>query len=272
MLRRIGLSISLLVTMVIAVPLVSSTAHNLRANFASRSRRHRRHSRAWWRRHRAMMRRRQAMIARRRALIAATKSENAGMNQTNTLENHVVLPTLPALPSDLYRDGKLALQLPSDWTPAATLNGASTFRITAPNGMPEAHATLAVVAPARNSEAIGREQRNTVGGASFTELRRGVIDKMFTAGGWVVNDRQREIGGRRVFEVIAQTPSSTGKPEQVWNFYFTEVNGRVYALTTQSSSVVTEKLASDAERFLGAFSVTEGNKSNGVKSSPIAIR
>ena len=81
-----------------------------------------------------------------------------------------------------------------------------------------------------------------VGGASFTELRRIVIDKMISAGGWVVNDRQREIGGRRVFEVIAQTPSTNGKPDQVWNFYFAEVDGEFTRLTTRTRRQPTTKL------------------------------
>jgi hypothetical protein len=95
-----------------------------------------------------------------------------------------------------------------------------------------------------------------VGGASFTDLRRSVIDRMISAGGWVVNDRQREIGGRKVFEVVAQTPASNGKPDQVWNFYFTEVNGRVYSLTTRSAGA-NEKVGADAEKFLGTFAPTD---------------
>lgn len=95
-----------------------------------------------------------------------------------------------------------------------------------------------------------------VGGATFTDLRRSVIDRMISAGGWVVNDRQREISGRRVFEVIAQTPSSDGKPDQVWNFYFAEVNGQVYSLTTRTVGS-NDKVTADAEKFISAFSPTE---------------
>ena len=212
------------------------------------------------------------MIARRRALIAAIRNGNRFAIQPTALENHAVEASATALPNDLYRDGKLTLELPNDWAQAATINGGPTFRIASKNGMPEAHATLTVVASVRTTEAIGREQRNMVGGTSFAELRGTVIDKMINAGGWVVNDRQREIRGRRVFEVIAQTPSNNGKPEQVWNFYFTEVNGRVYSLATQGSGNTTEKLASDAEKFLGAFLPSDGNKSNVGKTSPIGIR
>ena len=93
-----------------------------------------------------------------------------------------------------------------------------------------------------------------LGGVAFTDLRRTVIDKMISAGGWVVNDRQREIGGHRVFEVIAQTPANSNtKSDQVWNFYFTEIDGRVYSLTTRSAGGATEKVAADAERFITTF-------------------
>ena len=152
------------------------------------------------------------------------------------------------------------MPLPSGWSAAATTKGASSFRIAPPNGVAEGQATLAVVAvaPANAEQVIGREQRRMLGGLSFTDLRRSVIDRMISAGGWVVNDRQREMGGHRVFEVIAQTPAtSDGKPEQLWNFYFTEVNGRVYSLTTRTTGGLTEKLAGDAEKFLSDFRPTE---------------
>jgi hypothetical protein len=116
---------------------------------------------------------------------------------------------------------------------------------------------LAVVAltPAANAiQPLPSEQRKMLGGVAFTDLRRTVIDKMINAGGWVVNDRQRDIGGHRVFEVIAQTPAnSETKSDQVWNFYFTEVNGRVYSLTTRSVSGANEKVAADAEQFITTF-------------------
>jgi hypothetical protein len=171
-------------------------------------------------------------------------------------DNHAALPTAMALPEGVYRDGAFAIPLPEGWSPGSTANGASSFRITPPSGMPEANATLAVAVPAsaNGNQPIGREQRNMLGAASFSDLRRTVIDRMISAGGWVVNDRQRDIHGRRVFQVVAQTPAtSDGKPEQVWNFYFTEIDGRIYSLTTHTAGTFTEKLAADAELFLSNF-------------------
>ena len=255
MLRRIAIGLCLLATLVVMIPLVTSTAHNLRAQFSAASHR-RRHSRAWWRRHRAMLRRRQAMLARRRARRALMLARRNGIPPTEakvagnhaTLPTTLTLPTAPAMASN-------TLALPNGWAPVASTSAGSSFRI-APAAGPEASATLTVVAPTTGSQPFGREQKKLVGGASFTELRRSVIDRMVSAGGWVVNDRQREISGRRVFEVIAQTPSSDGKPDQVWNFYFAEVDGKVYALTTRTAGK-NDKVAADAEKFISAFSPAE---------------
>src|SRR5581483_2266992 len=247
MLRRIGLLVCLLVTVVVLLPFATSTAHNLRSQISSRSHRYHHHSRAWWRRHRAMLRRRQAMIARRRAL-QARYGFSTPVAQPKVAENHVTMPSALALPENILREGNFAMPLPNNWSTASVGKNGSSFRITPPDGAPEAQANLAVVAVApANVQPIPSEQRKMLGGVMFTDLRRTVIDKMITTGGWVVNDRQREIGGHRVFEVIAQTPASNdGKPEQVWNYYFTEINGRVYSLVTRSANASNQKISADA--------------------------
>jgi hypothetical protein len=170
--------------------------------------------------------------------------------------NHVALPSALSFPESVYRAGSLTLPLPDGWKPAVNSKSSSVFRIVAPNGMPTGNATLSVVAivPANVNQPIGREQRRMLGGVSFTDLRRTVIDRMIGAGGWVVNDRVREIGGRRVFQVIAQTPASTpGTSEQIWNVYFTEIDGRVYSLTTRAGGDLSDKLTADAEKFISSF-------------------
>jgi hypothetical protein len=262
MLRRIGLSLGLLVSIVVMLPFATSTAHNLRSQLAARSHRFHHHSRGWWRRHRAQIRRRQAMLARRR-LEANSRTGSVTAAPTKASDNHAALPGALAFPEGVYRDGALSMSLPNGWSAGSTTKGASSFRIAPPNGMPEAQATFAVVAvaPVNVDRVIGREQRKMLGGVPFADLRRSVIDRMISSGGWVVNDRQREIGGHRVFEVIAQTPAtSDGKPEQMWNYYFTEINGRVYSLTTRTTGGLTQKIAGDAEKFLSDFRPTGVSK------------
>jgi hypothetical protein len=260
MFRRIALSLGLLVSVVVLLPFATSTAHNLRSQFTNSHRFHH-HSRAWWRRHRAMLRRRQAMIARRRALQAQSQQTAAQWAEPKSADNHASLTGAFALPENVYRDGAFAMPLPNNWAAAASNRGSSSFRIVPADGTPEGQATLAVVAISSAANAVQplpSEQRKLLGGVAFTDLRRSVIDKMITAGGWVVNDRQRQIAGHKVFEVIAQTPASPdGKPEQVWNFYFTEVNGRVYSLTTRAASSGNQRVTAGAEQFLTTFQPVE---------------
>ena len=265
MLRRLALLLGLVISIVVLLPFATSTAHNLRSTFTSRSHRFHHHSRKWWRHHRAMLRRRQAAIARRRALQAALRN-NPAMSSPDgrQVANHAALPGALSLPESVYSNGAFAMPLPTDWSASSTNKDGSSFRIDPPNGASEAQASLAVVALAPSANAVQplpSEQRKMLGGVAFTDLRRTVIDKMINAGGWVVNDRQREIGGHKVFEVIAQTPAnSQTKSDQVWNFYFTEVNGRVYSLTTRSAAGATSKVAADAEQFLSTFRPVEPKK------------
>lgn len=180
--------------------------------------------------------------------------------ETETADNHVALPGSLSFPENVYRDGAFITPLPNNWFATSPSRGSSNFRIALQNGMPEAQAALAVVAaaPPKSFQPLPSEQKKMLGGVAFTDLRRTVIDKMITTGGWVVNDRQREIGGHRVYEVIAQTPAtSDGKSEQVWNYYFTEINGRVYSLSTRAANAANQKVASDAEQFLSTFRPTE---------------
>jgi len=251
--RRLALLLGLVISVVVLLPFATSTAHNLRSQYYARSHRFHHHSRRWWRHHRAMVRRRQAAIARRRALEAALRNGKASELKS---ANHVGGSL--ALPESIYRDGAFAMPLPDNWSAATITPLGSNFQIGQSNG---AQASLAVVALAPSANAVQplpSEQRKMLGGVAYTDLRHTVIDKMINAGGWVVNDRQREIGGHKVFEVIAQTPAnSDAKSDQVWNFYFTEVDGRVYSLTTRSAVASTNKVAADAEQFITTFRPAE---------------
>jgi hypothetical protein len=200
------------------------------------------------------MRRRQALIARRRALMAARDSELSDF--ALRAENHVSQPN--ALPEGLYRDGAFTMSLPAGWSTDAIRNGVSTFRIAGDAGE-KATLTVVTAAPTPN-QLFARQQRNTLAGVSFTDLRRTVIDRMVSSGGWVVNDRQKDVAGQKVFEVIAQTPAGNGNREQVWNVYFTEVNGRIYSLTTQTAESSNARVTSDAEKFIGTFHSGEESK------------
>jgi hypothetical protein len=241
MLRTITLSFLMLVTVVVMLPFASSTAHGLGPSYASQQgRRYRRHSRAWWRRHRARMRlRRAAAMAHRNSPLGTVTLSNGTLNATNNAE--AVAPGLP--------------KLPAGWNSAASANGTELkLRTEAAASIPS-QGTLAVVARSRPTPAYltQREQRTMLFGVSFSDLRRIAIDKMINAGGWVINDYERQVNGARVFVVIAQTPSDGRSPEKAWNFYFAEVDGKIYSLTLNTPVEFSNQLPAEGERFISSL-------------------
>jgi len=241
MLRTITLSFLMLVTVVVMLPFASSTAHGLGPSYASQQgRRYRRHSRAWWRRHRARMRlRHAAAMAHRNSPLGSVTLSNATLNTTNSPE--AVTPGLPTLPAG--------------WNSAASANGTELkLRTEAAASIPS-QGTLAVVARSRPTPAYltQREQRTMLSGVSFSDLRRIAIDKMINAGGWVINDYERQVNGARVFVVIAQTPSDGRSPEKAWNFYFAEVDGKIYSLTLNTPVEFSNRLPAEGERFISSL-------------------
>lgn len=238
MLRKITLSLMILFSVGVMLPFDGSTAHGIHQGSASsQSRRYRRHSRAWWRRHRARQRmRREAALAHRRSPLGM-----AVAGTTNTGNTAVaVLPKAPA--------GWVA--------PTISNTGEVKFRTENTASVPS-QATLSVVARSRPNPAYmtQREQRTMLAGVAFSDLRRIVIDKMINAGGWVINDYERQVNGARVFVVIAQTPSDGRSPEKSWNFYFAEIDGKIYSLTLNTPLQFSGSLAAEGEKFISSLAV-----------------
>jgi hypothetical protein len=235
MLRTVTLSLLMLISVGVMLPFASSTAHGIRqSSVQNHHRRHRRHSRAWWRRHRARLRMRRA---------AAMAHRSAPLGPALTLPANTVSPTA-VLP-----------KLPAGWDkPVVANNGEIKFK-SGSSAVAPSQATLAVVARSRPNPAYltQREERSMLAGVSFSDLRRTVIEKMINAGGWVINDYQRQVDGARVFVVTAQTPSEGRSPEKAWNFYFAEIDGKIYSLSLNTPVQYSDRLAAEGERFLSTL-------------------
>ncbi len=231
MLRTITLSVLMLISVLAMLPYASSTAHGIRQSVSS-GHHYRRHSRAWWRRYRAYLRRKReaALAAHRNGLLGPALPQSSSMND----------PLLAQLPAILGTE-----------TNAADVKS-GVYRANAP--LP-GQVSLSVVALSRPTPTFltAREQSRMLAGTNVADLRRIVIDKMVVSGGWITNDFVREISGQRVFVVTAQTPADGRSPEQAWSFYFTEVNGRIYNLTTNTPTAFSDQMAADAERFIDSL-------------------
>jgi hypothetical protein len=237
MLRTVTLSLLMLISVGVMLPFASSTAHGIRQSSVSNHRHHRRyrrHSRAWWRRHRARLRMRRA---------AAMAHRNAPLGPALTLPTNSLLPTA-VLP-----------KLPTGWDkPVVANNGEVRFKSESTAPAPS-QATLSVVARSRPNPSYltQREERSMLAGVSFSDLRRTVIEKMINAGGWVINDYQRQVNGARVFVVVAQTPSDGRSAEKAWNFYFAEIDGKIYSLSLNTPVKYSDRLAAEGEKFLSSL-------------------
>jgi len=270
MLRPIAIALILVLSVGIMLPFANE-AHGLRQTVQVGQRRHHRYrSRQWWRRYRARLR--QKRLA---AEFAAHRNATLSLPQNLSVADLQGLngPQLPSLPSNSAAPETLP---PPEMTavPVAAVsnsahasalsNGETRPRVVNPNhpafkASASANATplpgtmnLAVVAMSRPNPAFltSREEKKMLGGVAVADLRRMVIDKMVSSGGWVVNDFVREVNGSRVFVVTARTPKDALTPEKAWTFYFTEAGGRIYGLTTDAPVEFAERMTNEAERFI----------------------
>jgi hypothetical protein len=114
-------------------------------------------------------------------------------------------------------------------------------------------------------ETVTKGRNTMVGGVSTTMLRRTVIDQMIRESGWVENDYQKEVDGKKVYVVVAKAPDKNNNV-RAKTYYFTESNGKIYrvaATAKQSTPETASKESEDAIRRLeGAAAPPQQAKNN----------
>lgn len=273
MVRPLILSLLILSLVAAGLPISDSLAAHLnrRAYLSWRARHSRhRHTRAWWRRHRAYLRRQQAYAARRNALsLAAAPKDPADAASTKTGGNSnssgaTKVSGRTSLVANLARETRAPfdLTLPASWSGAGTnASGEMKFVVRTLDGTPAGQAVLGTFNPSKTEAggAVSSQRAKMLGGVPLSTLRRTVIDKMIAEGGWVVNDVEREMHGRRVYVVFAQTgAAANGKPQRL-TYYFTEVDGRLYRLATNTSLDLNEQAIAASEQVVSTFRVGKGD-------------
>jgi hypothetical protein len=287
MLRTIAISLILLLSVGIMLPFANS-AHGIRQSTQIAQKKSKRYrSRAWWRRYRARLRAKRAAaeLARRNAMMALPQNVRVGdlsavngpavpalpANGTGATSSFQELPPSAMKPRSVVPEtANTVAAVQSNPTAAAPASAPLAAHATASATRPRVvNAVRPVLAPGSNKQLPGqmnlsvvalsrpnplfltsREQKKMLAGVPVSDLRRIVIDKMVASGGWVVNDFVREVNGNRVFVVTARTPKDALTPEKAWTFYFTEAGGRVYGLTTEAPVEYSERMTTEAERFI----------------------
>lgn len=258
--RAIALSLAILVGLGTIVQLVTTQveagSHYKQKRAKKKNKKYKKYSKKWWRAYRQRTNRQKSLNARKRNLRlrqirlanARAASKGSDANQKTVIKSGgkmmLVVDNAPAiLPS-----GEAA---PRGWKRSQTSAGELQFRVDDETGASIGSAAIAVVGPAvstDNEVSISK----TVGGVSTSALRRTVIDRMIREEGWVVNDYQKQVGGKRVYVVVAQSPGAGGAVQSRL-FYFTEVDGRIYSVATNAPKDSSQRIELESEKAINSL-------------------
>ncbi|NOT48765.1 MAG: hypothetical protein HOP17_13575 [Acidobacteria bacterium] len=244
--RAIALSIALLIGLGTIIPLATDMAEagpKKSRRYKKKQKKYKKYSKRWWRQYRANLRRKKALQARRRNMrlrqlrLARLRSNDTAKPQPTVAKTKPVEEKAPSL----LPSGEAA---PSGWKRSQASGSELQFSVDGGNGS----AAISVVGPAMG-ESVDAGRTRAVGGVPTTSLRREVINRMVRENGWVVNDYQKEIGGKSVYVVVAQSQGTGGRVNSRM-FYFTEVNGRIYSVATNSQTDSAERIAEESEKVI----------------------
>ncbi len=211
-----------------------------------RKKRARKYSKKWWASYRTKKARQKAIAKRKRSMrlrrIRLAKRKRATRSRTarrnSSYQRNVAAKKQSPNKADANNNAL------AGWVQNEATDKQLSFEVDGGNGS----AALTVLGPASGASTSGW-RNDTVGGVSTTVLRRTVIDQMMRENGWVENDFQKEIAGKKVYVVVAKSPD-VGNRVQSRTFYFTEANGRIYSLATKANKEETEKIVKQSEKVI----------------------
>lgn len=281
MLRAVVLSVALLIGLGALIPLATDHAEaGQKKQRKKRGAKYKKYSKQWWRSYRARKRNSAALAKRKEALrlkqlrLAKEREEEIARNGGKWVKittwdgekwvskNEWVAissdtPTVPvpdtlAVKSAVIKDEPVArAKSPREKRMKESPNAEAQFKVTNRGGEELGSASITVVGAAMGEDRDSGRYK-TLSGVSTSSLRRTVIDQMIRENGWVVNDYQKEVGGKKVYVVVAQSPGAGG---QVLSrmFYFTEVDGRIYSVATNSPSEKSGQIADESEKIVNVL-------------------
>lgn len=280
MLRAIALSVALLIGISIIVPLSTNYTEASRQSQKKKRKKIKKYSKKWWQAYRRRqadskdkdalsraLRLRQVRLARAQE-IAEIKAKGGKYYTVTNWDGEkwvsknvwmaidpATLPevTVENLPGNTVETAALPTgeAAPKNWKSGKATGGELRYEVSADNGSQIGAASISIVGPAQSADSVNTRNK-TIGGVSTSSLRRTVIDQMIRESGWVVNDYQKEIGGKTVYVVVAQ---SAGAGSQTLSrlFYFTEVDGKIYSVATNAPVDKSIKLEQESEKVVASL-------------------
>ncbi|HQU85770.1 MAG TPA: hypothetical protein PKY59_21720 [Pyrinomonadaceae bacterium] len=257
MIRAIALSLALLIGIGAIIPLATNYAEagpRKHRKYKQKKNKYRKYSKAWWREYRKKKKRQQTIAARKRAL-RLQQLRLAKAAQENKETDPMTRPAFVKAAKKTEDTGEALLptgdKAPEGWKKSQASSGELQFRVDDGNGSQIGSAAISVVGPAMGEESTNSRNK-TLSGVPQASLRRTVIDRMIRENGWVVNDYQKEVNGKKVYVVVAQSQGANGGVQSRL-FYFTEVEGRIYSVATNAQTQDAERLAEESEKVINSL-------------------
>jgi hypothetical protein len=263
MLRVIALALALMLSLGALLPLATnySEAGPKYGQKRKKKKKYKKYSKAWWRQYRQQQRRKKALAVRKRMLqerLEMRMQQHAGNSEEISKRSGAIRDKSGITRPAAIKENSASAILPSgesapqSWKRAQESKGELQFRVDDEGGRQIGSAALSVVGPATGADSDNGSRNKTVGGVSTSALRRTVIDRMMKEDGWVVNDYQKDVNGKKVYVVIAQSRNRNGQVESR-TFYFTEVEGKIYSLATNAPDESSERLSRESERVINSL-------------------
>ncbi len=244
--RAIALTLALLIGIGTIIPLGTDYAEAgpRTAKKYKKHKKYKKYSKRWWRQYHARMKRKRALQARRRAM----RLRQLRLARKRGTVKRAAKPVVAAKPKAAAVENSVSMlpsghAAPAGWKRASSTSSEVNFTVDNGNGS----ASISVVGPA-TGETVETGRNRVLAGVPTTALRREVINRMIRENGWVVNDYQKSIGGRPVYIVVAQ--SQDGGRVHSRMFYFTEADGRIYSVATNSAADAADRIAEESEKVI----------------------
>ena len=270
MIRAIALSLALLIGIGVIIPIATDTTEagaKKHRKYAKKKKKAKKYSRAWWRSYHARMKRKRSLQARKRQLrlrqLRLAKMRRRDGDRP-AVKNSKQAAQKPVVKEDntpaILPTGETA---PRTWKKSQSTQAELQFNVADESGAQLGQASISVVGPTMGTD-DNNAKTKTVGGVPTVSLRRNVIDRMIKENGWVVNDYQKQVGGKKVYVVVAQSPGSGGQTQSRL-FYFTEVEGRIYSVATNSPVEASGQIADESEKIVNVLQRRSGAVQTGMR-------
>lgn len=243
--RAVALSLALLLGIGTIIPLTTTSTEAGPKYKRSKKKKLKKYSKAWWRWYHRKQRKARVLLARKRALKAKQilYARLRGQVARQNLEIKQDEKGTKSATNEPSNNKNNPLQIPIQIQP---ISSDLQFRVNDNNGSEIGTASLSIIGFAEGTDS--KNANDKIGGVTTRSLLRNAVEQILKEQGWIVNDFQKEINDKKVYIVTGHSLVN-GVPRSHY-FYFTEVGGKIYRLSTTCPKEAKEQIARESEKVI----------------------